>query len=118
MSLEDAFGVAIHSLQGSCHWRNSHFWDLSMESKQLDNLVRTGSLKHEPVIQAEYDGLVVSGRKSLPTPATNSWLSKVGSIWHTTERFLLHLRRFACMVLRPRTSMGFPGDPTHPEPWA
>lgn len=45
-----------------------------MESKQLDNLVRTGSLKHEPVIQAEYDGLVVSGRKRL-TDAGNESLA-------------------------------------------
>ena len=45
-----------------------------MESKQLDNLVRTGSLKHEPVIQAEFDGLVVSGRKRL-TDAGNESLA-------------------------------------------
>ncbi len=45
-----------------------------MELKQLDNLVRTGSLKHEPVIWAEYDGLVVSGRKRL-TDADNESLA-------------------------------------------
>jgi hypothetical protein len=45
-----------------------------MESKQLDNLVRTGSLKHEPVIWAEYDGLVRSGRKRL-TDAGNESLA-------------------------------------------
>lgn len=45
-----------------------------MESKSLDNLVRTGSLKHEPVIPAEYDGLVVSGRKRL-TDAGNESLA-------------------------------------------
>lgn len=45
-----------------------------MESKPLDNLVRTGSLKHEPVIRAEYDGLVVSGRKRL-TDAGNESLA-------------------------------------------
>ncbi len=45
-----------------------------MKSKQLDNLVRTGSLKHEPVIQAEYEGLVGSGRKRL-TDAGNESLA-------------------------------------------
>jgi len=45
-----------------------------MESKQLDNLVRTGSLKREPVVRAEYDGLVVSGRKRL-TDAGNESLA-------------------------------------------
>jgi hypothetical protein len=36
-----------------------------MSSKELDNLVRTGSLKAEPGEQQEFDGLVASGKARL-----------------------------------------------------
>lgn len=36
-----------------------------MSSKELDNLVRTGTLKSEPGDQKEFDGLLDSGRKRL-----------------------------------------------------
>jgi len=36
-----------------------------MSSIQLDNLIRTGQLKHEPFNQQEFDGLVSSGEKRL-----------------------------------------------------
>lgn len=36
-----------------------------MSLTQLDNLIRTGQLKHEPFNQQEFDGLVNSGEKRL-----------------------------------------------------
>ena len=45
-----------------------------MSLRELDNLVRTGSLKPEPGDQKEFDGLVDSGRKRL-ADAKNSELS-------------------------------------------
>ena len=45
---------------------------LRMQSKQLDNLALTGSLKREPVNRAEYNGLVVSGEKRLADAGNES----------------------------------------------
>lgn len=45
-----------------------------MNSSNLDNLVKTGQLKIEPVNQAEFDGLIRSGRARL-TDAENATLS-------------------------------------------
>ena len=78
-----------------------------MTSSSLDNLVRVGQLKTEPPTQAEFDGLVRSGRVRLAdagNPAiAQPW--RAASISLTMPRTPYRSRRSVGMAIDRRTAI-------------